>query len=245
MSSSSGTADGLRVIPNDFLGFTTSATDAGDRLVLLNRQASDGTHIEFRKANSTVGSIGVEGGDNFYITDNNNTGLNMKSGLIIPCNTNGSTRGDAIDLGANGGRFKDLWLSGGVYLGGTGSANHLDDYEEGTWTPTGGSNVAALSGANGHYTKVGNLVTITFEVNADPTSTTSNMQFGGLPFTVINHLSSTNVGATGIAYEDNSFFGFWVQETANTFVIELDRPLQGSASSISKNYRGTLTYFTS
>ena len=32
-------------------------------------------------------------------------------------------------------RFKDLYLSGGVYLGGTGSANQLDDYEEGTWTP--------------------------------------------------------------------------------------------------------------
>lgn len=38
MSSSSGTADGLRVIPNDFMGFTTNATDADDRLVLLNRQ---------------------------------------------------------------------------------------------------------------------------------------------------------------------------------------------------------------
>ena len=27
----------------------------------------------------------------------------------------------------------DITLSGGVYLGGTGSANYLDDYEEGTW----------------------------------------------------------------------------------------------------------------
>jgi hypothetical protein len=32
-------------------------------------------------------------------------------------------------------RFKDLYLSGGVYLGGTVAANYLDDYEEGTWTP--------------------------------------------------------------------------------------------------------------
>jgi hypothetical protein len=27
-------------------------------------------------------------------------------------------------------------VSDGVYLGGTGAANKLDDYEEGTWTPT-------------------------------------------------------------------------------------------------------------
>ena len=40
----------------------------------------------------------------------------------------------AIDLGNGNNRFKDAYLSGGVYLGGTGSANKLDDYEEGTWT---------------------------------------------------------------------------------------------------------------
>jgi hypothetical protein len=37
----------------------------------------------------------------------------------------------SLDLGAAGVRFKNLYLSGGVYLGGTGSANYLDDYEEG------------------------------------------------------------------------------------------------------------------
>ena len=36
-----------------------------------------------------------------------------------------------VDLGVSAHRFKDLYLSGGVYLGGTGSANYLDDYEEG------------------------------------------------------------------------------------------------------------------
>ena len=41
----------------------------------------------------------------------------MKSGLIIPCNTNGSTRDTAIDLGASTGRFKDLYLGGTAYAG--------------------------------------------------------------------------------------------------------------------------------
>jgi hypothetical protein len=41
----------------------------------------------------------------------------------------------ATNLGIASKRFDDLFLSGGVYLGGTGAANLLDDYETGTWTP--------------------------------------------------------------------------------------------------------------
>jgi hypothetical protein len=47
---------------------------------------------------------------------------------------------------------------GGVYLGGTGSANLLDDYEEGTWTPTVASGSLNVTGAR--YTKIGSLVTL-------------------------------------------------------------------------------------
>jgi len=50
-----------------------------------------------------------------------------------------------------------------IYLGGTGSANALDDYEEGTWTPTfggAGSDPSSVSWniQSGTYTKVGNKV---------------------------------------------------------------------------------------
>src|SRR6056300_51299 len=51
--------------------------------------------------------------------------------------------------------------SAGIYLGvnSATAANLLDDYEEGTWTPsiTGATGVTNLTGS---YTKVGNLVTI-------------------------------------------------------------------------------------
>jgi hypothetical protein len=57
------------------------------------------------------------------------------SDAVIPANpSTNSARDAAIDLGISSQRFKDLYLSGGVYLGGTGAANHLDDYEEGTFT---------------------------------------------------------------------------------------------------------------
>jgi hypothetical protein len=119
MTSSSGTANGLRVIPDDFLGFTTNATDADDRLVLLNRQASEGNHIEFRQANSTVGSIGVKDTD-LYI-GKFAVGLSFDStgpDGIRPFDINTqSYRDNAINLGGASARFNDLYLGGTAYVG--------------------------------------------------------------------------------------------------------------------------------
>jgi hypothetical protein len=83
-----------------------------------------------------VGSIGSKVGN--LTIGNGDTGLYFAAGAdsIYPYNT--STQADrdaAVDLGYSTVRFKNLYLSGGVYLGGTGAANHLDDYEEGTWVP--------------------------------------------------------------------------------------------------------------
>ena len=49
--------------------------------------------------------------------------------------------------------------SSGLHIGGTGSANALDDYEEGTWTPTQANmNVSGTFSASGRYVKVGKMV---------------------------------------------------------------------------------------
>jgi hypothetical protein len=58
-----------------------------------------------------------------------------------------------------------ITVDGGVYLGGTGAANHLDDYEEGTWVPTlpnGGTSLLLymLTTITIRYIKIGNVVTI-------------------------------------------------------------------------------------
>jgi hypothetical protein len=65
------------------------------------------------------------------------------------------------DLGNASERWKDLYLSGGLKVGGTGSANTLDDYEEGTYTPVfKDTSNASMTGTlvNAIYTKVGRLV---------------------------------------------------------------------------------------
>lgn len=58
--------------------------------------------------------------------------------------------------------------------------NTLDDYEEGSFTPTG--NGVTFSAATGHYIKVGRVVNVWFSVTMPTTANTSAFQIGGLPF---------------------------------------------------------------
>jgi hypothetical protein len=97
----------------------------------------------------------------------------------------GSNTDALTDLGATNNRFKDLYLSGGVYLGGTGAANKLDDYEEGTWTPTvsGQANVSSTSVVAARYTKMGRIVTCILDMDTTVTSSGSEARFAiTLPF---------------------------------------------------------------
>jgi hypothetical protein len=65
-------------------------------------------------------------------------------------------------------------------------ANTLDDYEEGTWTPTifGASTAGTATGLSqlGFYTKIGNLVTVSCIIGCTSTTGTGELRFGGLPF---------------------------------------------------------------
>ena len=166
-----------------------SVSDSGATPFLVNRNTDDGNLISFYKSGATVGSIGTNGGDVYIGTGD--TGVRFVDSLdcLLPLNTStNATRDAAIDIGYNdGGRFKDLYLSGGVYLGGTGSANKLDDYEEGTWTPSDGSGAGlTFSNTVGTYTKIGRLVFIVCELQYPSTSDTTDMLISGMPFSPID-----------------------------------------------------------
>ena len=173
-------------------------TADGVQSLVLNRKTSDGDLAIFSKDGATVGSIGVDNSDNLYITGNSShAGLMCGSTEILPYK--GTTLNDgANDLGASSFRWKDGHFSGninantftaidGVYIGGTGFANKLDDYEEGTWTPTLTGSTTAPSTTQqgtGKYTKVGNLVIVEAKLsNKDVTGVSGNWVVTGLPFT--------------------------------------------------------------
>ena len=114
MTSSSSTSAGFRVIPNDFMSFTTTSSDAGDRALLLNRQSSDGILLEFRKANSAVGSIGANGSYP-YIGSHGTSGKGIKiTDALLPATNSGAFNDADVNLGASNVRWKDLYLSGSI-----------------------------------------------------------------------------------------------------------------------------------
>lgn len=74
--------------------------------------------------------------------------------------------------------------TGGIQFNGdTAAANALDDYEEGTWTPTfGGTTFSGTNAAT--YTKIGRLVTVQMNfVNQTLASSAGTASISGLPFT--------------------------------------------------------------
>ena len=84
-----------------------------------------------------------------------------------------------------------ITASAGVAVGGTGSANTLDDYEEGTWTPTlgaGGTNLGIVGTST--YVKVGRQVTVKFDLLSMDSTNGSGFQLESLPFTVGANLST-------------------------------------------------------
>jgi len=149
----------------------------GNVCLFLDRKTSDGTILEFRKDNSTVGTIGIVNSNNLYIQgDSTNSGLQCGTNTILPVQS-GANASNTIDMGDASNLWKDLYLGGGLYVGGTGTANKLDDYEEGTWTP---SLSISSSGASGYYTVVGNIVHAYFKITT--TTTGNNITINNFPF---------------------------------------------------------------
>jgi len=158
---------------------------SGEEAAYFNRNSNDGSIVEFRKGNSAIGSIQSRSGVVSTIILDPRTGgagLTGTGAGMTPTNNVGATSDNLCDLGKSTNRFKDLHLGGGVYLGGTGAANKLDDYEEGTWTANinGASSVANTTG---YYQKIGNRVFFQYYSEA-ATLTAVQANITGLPFAV-------------------------------------------------------------
>jgi hypothetical protein len=100
-----------------------------------------------------------------------------------------------------------LSVASGLTLSGdSSSADALDDYEEGEFTPTG--NNVTFTAAGGHYTKVGNRVWVSFYVQFPTTSDGNTIGILSLPFTNKNHDSgqnraNANRGAFTVGYSNS------------------------------------------
>jgi len=95
--------------------------------------------------------------------------------------------------------------SDGLHIGGTGSANALDDYEEGTWTAVikdGSGNAVTMADAAASYTKVGRLVFISGYLRVNGLGSASGgVSITGLPFAIPN--ANNAYASVSIGYAAN------------------------------------------
>ena len=126
-------------------------------------------------------------------------------------------------------------------------ANNLDDYEEGTFTPTiiGSSTAgtATYGAANGLYTKIGRAVTYNLYIDWSSGTGTGNLRVDGLPFTSvnINVYPASAIGETGgVTLGANGIMTARVNPNSTQIFISQYPAGGGSASSVTYDSAGYL-----
>lgn len=155
----------------------------------------------FLRNGTTTASGGVQVGNNSQVFTmyGDSTGLSFEnttsSTTPLVLTAAGNVLVGVTSANANGGI---LQLKSGITFPATQvaatDANTLDDYEEGTWTPAGGS---LTNNTTATYTKVGRLVHANFDVTFPGGGAATQGNITGLPFTILTPGGGGSIGFTG------------------------------------------------
>ena len=193
---------------------------------------SDGDKIRWGRSGALVGSVGTFNGVPYIGYQGGAGGGIMFNGSSIEPTLLGSNRSsNTNDIGSVSYQWRSAYLSGGVFLGGTGAANKLDSYEENTWTPTlGGTWTQNPTNITGTYTKVGRLVSITMQWTDGVKANSVSGYFQGLPSAIaIANNGTGSVSDSGVADRGNCLF-------ANTDRVWLTATTLGTTNYLSGTY---------
>ncbi len=108
-NSSTNTGGGFGI---DSTGSYLFSTRDNETPAFFNRLNGDGKIAEFRKDGSTVGSIGSYSSG--LDIAGSIRGIRFSGATIFPVTNAGGVSDNSVQLGYSGGRFKDLYLSGGL-----------------------------------------------------------------------------------------------------------------------------------
>ena len=190
---------------------------------------SGGVHIY--NALNTSGAIGIGNGANLTLEDNGRAVFGFGPDLQIYHDGSNSYIEDTgtgslilrtgrvsfNDTGNNEmGRFDGEGLK---FNGDSAAANGLDDYEEGTWTPTVAGSPTDLS-VSGEYRKIGKMVSFNGFVSLTSHSNTSTTHISGLPFSGLsNKTFSVTVGNYRFLNLDGGYNQFMIDMAGTTMTL--------------------------
>lgn len=169
------------------------------------------------------------------VTENYSVGIaNSNSdtldGILAPYKTNGQIKFPAVQNPST-------------------DANTLDDYEEGSFTPTiegtTSSGVGTYSTQSGRYTKIGRVVTVEIYLTWSAHTGTGNLRIAGLPFASTSN-AIANIFNSGVTLTANNIMvGF---TNGLTFTINQVPVGGGANTNVSMDTSGTIyinvTYMT-
>ena len=148
---------------------------------------ADGPGINFANATGAVANIGIGGNGAMYFSNRADSTASWSLRASIPA-AGGFRCANSISVGNATPTTSGAGISFPATQSASTDANTLDDYEEGTWTPTvvGGTSAGTAPTYDtqaGFYTKIGNLVTVGITLNLATLGTgTGDVRISGLPF---------------------------------------------------------------
>jgi hypothetical protein len=167
----SGTMGVSDVLSTRGLSGASDGLKASQSIMLFDAAATNWAGIQV----ATSGNVSISAGDtniNTWVFNYTNGALQLPKLLDISAASAGQIKFPATQNASS-------------------NANTLDDYEEGTFTPTAfGSSSAgttSYSTQQGTYTKIGNQVTISVRLDWSALTGTGELTFGGFPFSSANN----------------------------------------------------------
>jgi hypothetical protein len=134
-----------------------------------------------------------------------------------------------------------------------GSANKLDDYETGTWTPTAQQGFSGFTVQDANYVKIGKQCTVFMWISGTTGANSSPVLIGGLPFNsasgVYGHIGnciaygSSNNSKANSVYLGQSSGSFTLTNATTTGSIPV-AGIGGSSFGTGTSIQITLTYYT-
>jgi hypothetical protein len=229
---------------------TPAANDMPGALILSTTASGSSLPTERMRIDST-GNVGIgttpsgnlslgyalrlNGGSQTYIAINNSTHTTQTTGGFVIGNDNVAARitqreNQPLIFDTNNTERMRILAGGGLtFNGDTAAANALDDYEEGTWTPTlagTSTNPTYTVDVNrSQYTKIGRLVDCTIDISVTSLSGGSGQVYVTLPFTVQNSnpkpyaeliAGRNNTWFTGA---NNTLFGWAVENSVDGYLV--------------------------
>jgi len=177
-----------------FGGITNATTDGttlsmtSPKIITAINDTNANELIKFTATGSAVNEITVA---NAATTANpviSATGGDTNIGITLtPKGTGGVTTANCLAVGGATPSTSGAGVTFPATQSASSNANTLDDYEEGTFTPTitaSGGGTPTYIGQTGIYTKIGRVVSVYLNPVFSKNTLTGNIKINGLPFTI-------------------------------------------------------------